>query len=344
MALFGGLIHTLVCFFFWYQGIFRTSLENFILLFSVLWIVHITFLFLIISNLNLKFRDQSLTIPQLAWSEITIMISIYFTNELRTLLLLFTLFGIIFGAFRLTTKQLLGMAVFTVVLYVGTIALLWFTHPELIIPLREAVIAITFSFVIFSFVTVVAELSITREHLHKQRMELESSLYITRNDAETDELTGLKNRRFILEILNQQRSLVERHRDYCFSLALFDIDQFKHINDTFGHPVGDKVLQTFSKVINEHLRKTDYFARMGGEEFLLIAPFTRKDQVRYHAERLREAIENTNFEQILMDLKITCSVGVTNYKWPEQVEETLNRVDKALYLAKNSGRNRIEEE
>jgi len=120
---------------------------------------------------------------------------------------------------------------------------------------------------------------------------------------------------------------------------MFDIDHFKAINDTYGHSVGDYVLQTLAQIAKENLREIDYLVRWGGEEFIIIAPETDLGRAKALAERIRTAIENYRFDQAG---KITISFGVTWFKESDTEDTFIRRADDAMYKAKEKGRNRVE--
>ena len=158
----------------------------------------------------------------------------------------------------------------------------------------------------------------------------------------TDKLTGLYNRFKIDKELSSQKDNIDRNDSYSCGLILIDIDYFKSINDTLGHLVGDCILKDISKLLKNNLRKTDIIGRWGGEEFLIILPFTSKDIAKKIAENLRVLIEENNFSY-KMNRKITISIGVTEFSKSKSVEDTLLLVDNLLYKAKENGRNRVEE-
>ena len=157
----------------------------------------------------------------------------------------------------------------------------------------------------------------------------------------TDKLTGLYNRFKIDKELSSQKDNIDRNDSYSCGLILIDIDYFKSINDTLGHLVGDCILKDISKLLKNNLRKTDIIGRWGGEEFLIILPFTSKDIAKKIAENLRALIEENNFSY-KMNRKITISIGVTEFSKSKSVEDTLLLVDNLLYKAKENGRNRVE--
>ncbi len=156
-----------------------------------------------------------------------------------------------------------------------------------------------------------------------------------------DHLTGLYNTRLFHDSLNTQFSLAERH-GHNLTLLLLDIDRFKRVNDTYGHPVGDRVLSAIAKQVSHVVRTGDMVARVGGEEFAVILPETDTAGGEELAERIRATVENTSI--VLSgqtNLSVTVSVGVagTDVVKPETSTELFAAVDSALYDAKNAGRN-----
>jgi diguanylate cyclase len=127
-----------------------------------------------------------------------------------------------------------------------------------------------------------------------------------------------------------------------FSLILFDIDHFKHVNDQYGHATGDRCLIEIISRVKPIIRETDFLARYGGEEFIVLLPETNGKNAQIAAEKLRTVIENIEFLHKGDLVKITISAGVSQAKPEDQDYETLfGRTDQALYQAKNSGRNQV---
>ena len=155
--------------------------------------------------------------------------------------------------------------------------------------------------------------------------------------ATTDPLTGLHNRLKLGSTLIDEILRVDRYKTP-LSLVLFDIDNFKKINDTYGHPVGDQVLIQLSQFVPGMIRGTDLLARWGGEEFLILAPGSDGPMAFQAADKLREAIGNLLFPQVR---SITCSFGVAQYAPGETAAELIARADAALYRAKTNGRNQV---
>lgn len=153
--------------------------------------------------------------------------------------------------------------------------------------------------------------------------------------AERDELTGVLSRRKIRQELESFIELSERH-DWDLSLIFFDIDDFKKINDTLGHGVGDKVLIDLAALVSDNIRKTDRFGRWGGEEFIFLILESDLAQACSTAEKLREKITHHDFE---IGHAVTCSFGVAQYHKGTTIERLIDSADEAMYQAKHSGKN-----
>lgn len=161
------------------------------------------------------------------------------------------------------------------------------------------------------------------------------------NQATHDELTGLYNRRYILQRLENALQDTWRYQTAC-SIALIDIDHFKLVNDRYGHGIGDLVLKGFAARIQEELRQGDIFARYGGEEFLLVLPMTELEAATRLVDRLRKNVEDNPTIHEPVAIHIQCSFGVAQLHPDEAVHNCIARADEALYRAKESGRNRVE--
>ena len=168
--------------------------------------------------------------------------------------------------------------------------------------------------------------------------ELQLDLSETTRLATLDFLTGVPNRRLLEAYLHRE---LELYRLYGtpVSIILFDIDNFKAFNDTYGHVSGDKALKTLSKAVQQALRPTDAFGRWGGEEFLVVSAHTDARHAALLAERLRQLIEA---KEITKAQPITSSFGVATYRGNSSLEFLVERADTALYRAKTLGKNRVE--
>jgi diguanylate cyclase len=172
----------------------------------------------------------------------------------------------------------------------------------------------------------------------KESSNLKEQLQESKKRLLHDPLTGLYNRaafedRVIVEINRGKRNKTP------LSLAIWDIDYFKKVNDSYGHDVGDRVLKLFSKLIQSRIRKIDMFARIGGEEFALLMPDTSIDMALSLNNSLREVLTKSNFHYNGKHHLITASVGIADFHDGDTTKCVMKRADQALYLSKNSGRN-----
>jgi diguanylate cyclase (GGDEF)-like protein len=159
--------------------------------------------------------------------------------------------------------------------------------------------------------------------------------------ARFDTLTGLMNRRTVLEKLDEWIAHQDRYGG-ALSVLMLDLDHFKQVNDNHGHAAGDTVLATSAQLLVENTRRADAVGRHGGEEFLIILPRTDIAGARVIAERIRSAVEDTPFlVQEEVSLRVTTSIGVAERGQKERANRLLARADVALYDAKRSGRNRV---
>lgn len=160
--------------------------------------------------------------------------------------------------------------------------------------------------------------------------------------ANHDQLTGLYNRRYWFSTFEDE---FERSRRYGnpLSVMILDLDHFKEINDTYGHPAGDTVLEAFATILNDTLRESDVCARYGGEEFAVLLPETNVSSARDTAERIRTYVEEKDFETDAGTISVTVSIGLTEFSDNvPNLDDLLKQADKALYEAKDRGRNRVE--
>lgn len=156
-----------------------------------------------------------------------------------------------------------------------------------------------------------------------------------------DPLTGIYNRRAYDRRLEEELQRFQRYHRI-FSLLIFDVDHFKRINDRFGHSIGDSCLKEIINRIKPVLRKSDFLARFGGEEFVVIVPETPLKGAKEMAEKLRQIVEQTKFIHKSEEVPITVSVGLTQTVPGDLTHDTVfSRADRALYSAKQSGRNRV---
>lgn len=166
-----------------------------------------------------------------------------------------------------------------------------------------------------------------------ERKRLQDEL---RELSERDPLTSLYNRRKLYQLLNVELKRAKRYGSP-LTLILLDIDHFKSVNDTFGHDIGDVVLRRVAEIISSTLRSTDIFARYGGEEFVVVCPEINMNGAEVVAEKIRGAIEASHFPEAG---RLTLSAGISLMESEDTADALIKRADKALYVAKDTGRNR----
>lgn len=154
----------------------------------------------------------------------------------------------------------------------------------------------------------------------------------------TDDLTGVGNRRYLMTRLDAEIALCGRHRDD-LAVVMLDLDHFKSINDTWGHPAGDRVLTALAKVLSNTCRATDSVARYGGEVFVLVLPRTTMDTALALLKRMRSELGELRVDGV--DATITASFGVTTWQPDADALSLLSLADQGVYAAKTSGRDRI---
>ncbi|SEQ90396.1 polar amino acid transport system substrate-binding protein [Amphritea atlantica] len=167
-------------------------------------------------------------------------------------------------------------------------------------------------------------------HMHNQQL---------REIARHDQLTGLYNRRMLNDALTDSIEISRRYKRP-FSIVFFDLDDFKEINDRFGHNEGDRVLKVVADILHSNCRLSDHYGRWGGEEFLIVLPESTLKDAQSSAEKLRRAIEEHDFT-LSTAAQITGSFGVAQFEPGDTINSVIDRADQALYRAKSSGKNRV---
>lgn len=197
------------------------------------------------------------------------------------------------------------------------------------------------------------ELSKLDTYMIRGLLEIYRNFYQVLSEAQHDQLTGLANRRTFDEVVQKiynmrppltdpvqvERRAREEDGSIGYWLGMVDVDNFKRINDSWGHLYGDEVLLLLSQLMQQHFRESDYLFRFGGEEFVVIVRTSNEEQARRAFERFRTALENYSFPQVG---EVTVSIGVVKMDPEVFSTELLDRADKALYYAKHHGRNRTE--
>lgn len=184
-------------------------------------------------------------------------------------------------------------------------------------------------------------LALEMEKVQQVNAELERAFGRIEELAVRDELTGLHNRRYLMDALEKEKIRADR-TGRLFSIVMLDVDHFKRVNDTYGHLQGDAVLKAVAQAVLAAFRVNDFCARYGGEEFMVVLEEVDLAGGMVCTERLRNAIEALQFPEIGEGFAVTVSLGYTQYRTLEPIAQCIARADAALYRAKSAGRNRAE--
>ena len=199
----------------------------------------------------------------------------------------------------------------------------------------EFKLRLIYSFLTVTFLSALYEYS--REQSYNHALEL-SKKY--QQLANMDPLTQLSNRRDALGILKHEQARITRNKEP-LSIIICDIDDFKKVNDQYGHNAGDAVLINIAKLFYDNIREQDCIARWGGEEFLFILPQTLAKNANTFAEKIHEIMQNHVISYEDKEIKVTISMGIAQLDGNKSIDEVINRADKYLYQAKDAGRNQI---
>ncbi|MDQ5987867.1 MAG: hypothetical protein CSYNP_03613 [Syntrophus sp. SKADARSKE-3] len=312
---------------------------NILLAFVVLF--QLIFYLFIRSSLNLRLADPSMTEPQMYAAVLFLTYLMYFAYNAGGVFIALYPMIFLFGVFNLNTRKFLKITVFSLVTYGLTIYTLYQLKPQGISLRVELLKWVTLAIMLPCFSFIGGYISSLKYRLRKNHTELEAALETIKEMAIRDDLTGLLNRRHLMEIFEIEAKRAVR-TGQIFSLIMMDIDKFKEVNDTMGHVVGDTVIREVARITKDTLRMTDHCGRYGGDEFILILTQTKKEGAMTYAERIRRRIEQIEHREWAADFHVSVSIGVTEYFRQEAPARTITRADEALYLAKNKGRNRVE--
>lgn len=298
------------------------------------------------SGVNLRFKDPSLTFLQIAVPALMGLYIMYFAGLARGAFLLLGLAMFSFGMFRFKARGFVQLAVFILTVYALQIGLLLHFHGEGANLKLELLLWVAFAMALAQFSFLAAMVGSLRhkvreknQALAKQNAELEVALQRISDMAIRDELTGVYNRRYLMERITEETHRCLRSGS-AFCICMVDIDFFKRVNDVYGHLPGDEVLRGVAAAASKALRQLDFFGRFGGEEFIMVLTDTALEGAMVTAERVRQRVEQLQFASIDPALRITVSIGVAEHVRRADSAATLQRADDALYAAKGAGRNR----
>ena len=294
------------------------------------------------SGWSRRFKDPALTLAQILYAITCCAAAFVIAGPARGVTLPILAIILMFGIFGLTTRQMLGVLVYSLVAFgVASGVVAARDEPDYPTVVAAAYVGMVVV-VLLSSTFLTTRVQSTREHLRRQKAELAQALEQIRQLATHDDLTGLLNRRAMLDRmqLEQRRSL---RSGSPLLIAQLDIDHFKAVNDTHGHAAGDLVLQSFADTVRRNVRDTDVLARWGGEEFVLLLCDTPAADAVALMERLRQAVQAMQVPVSQRDgpITVTVSIGLARHTPADPLAGTLERADQALYAAKAGGRNRV---
>ncbi len=288
-----------------------------------------------------RFANPHLSIWQMLYAIVVLFASILIAPRLLAyfLALVFIVFG--FATLRIAIREAilawlfccLMLAVVMLYLTPATVGIGMPSVPEL------AVIWVAYVTILLRVVALGYYGTMLRIKIFEKTRSLEGEVSEAEELATHDVLTNTFNRRIIIPAVEDQIAIRKRN-DIPACVAMIDLDRFKRVNDTRGHLVGDAVLKVMAERIRTIIRETDKLGRYGGEEFLLVMPFTTiKDGTRM-IERIREDIEKAPWQEISPGIRVTISCGVTEVTTSDTAVDVIERADDALIMAKKRGRNR----
>jgi diguanylate cyclase (GGDEF)-like protein len=290
------------------------------------------------SGWNQRRADPTLAFPQTIAAQTIIAGSYAVTGPLHAATLSLLALVMVFGMFSMRAEAVRAVCLYTLALVGAVMAWRARTDPQL----YPAPLEWIYFVLLVTVMTAISQLSVQlmamRVRLKSQKLALESALTRIQEIAVRDELTGLPNRRNMMNQL-QENALRRSRGGLPFYIAMVDLDHFKNVNDSFGHATGDALLRAFATQAQAVLRNTDVIGRWGGEEFLLLLPESPPGEPTVGIERLRASLASVPACAHAPQVRISFSAGFTRYREGEPVAQAIDRADRALYEAKARGRN-----
>lgn len=297
------------------------------------------FFFTIRLGWNLRFEDPSLSLPQMIFAIVCVAAAYAVAGPGRAGAFSILMVIFMFGMYSLTPEQVWRIGLFAVLLLGSTMALMSQLHPEVFVPAIEWSHFLMISVMVPAVALLTGQLSRMRDRLRRQKEELATALARIQDLATRDELTGLINRRHMVELMEQELQRGVRSGQ-TFCIALLSLDEWRQLRVSRGEEFGDQMLQSFAREALGVVRISDLLSRWNGSEFLLMLSDTRASLARISLERLREAIYGMRLDITTGPLHSSFSVGVTEHRAGETVAQTIERAEQALVTAQIAG-NRV---
>jgi diguanylate cyclase len=300
----------------------------------------VTFFVLIRSGWSRRLSDPSMTVPQMVYALACGAVAYAVLGPARGAVFPILMVVLMFGMFVASPRQMAAVSLYAVVLFGATILALAVLRPEQYPPRVEAGHFLMIATMVPVAALLAGRVAQMRRRLRARRDELARALERIRDLATRDELTGLINRRHMLELIEQERQRCVRSGQ-TFCLARLDIDRFKLVNERHGYAVGDQVLRSLGQEAARQVRSADLVARWGGEEFMLMLPDTRAALARGGIERLIQRLAALRLLHGDDAVAVTLTGGLAEHLAGETTELMLERVSAALVEAKSEGSNRV---
>lgn len=286
-----------------------------------------------------RFGAGALTLVKALWINLGVVASALFVPpEHRLLLLTVPMFGVLYTALHLSRRHVAVVTGVTWLAYLAGGAVVLDADDAGL--LAEGELMIGFSLMLLAMFFMASEVTALRKAFERRRLRLDAAMRKLADLAMRDDLTGLYNRRYIMDVLARQKALADRGH-VGFTLCYCDLDFFKRVNDHLGHQRGDDLLREFGALAGQVVRSVDFVARFGGEEFLLLLVDADAEEARRVANRLSDRTRAMQVEAGDPDWRLTVSVGIAEFRPGETIEDVIQRADRALYQAKSSGRDLI---
>ena len=290
---------------------------------------------------NLHVEDKDLMVAQFCVAMAVMLGGLLLLPQLWVLFLIGVIDIFIFGMMRFEPRQFIFAWLLVGVFTAAAMYAVRGKLGQMVVSDTSLAILLLYLFMVLGQLMVFGTgVMALRNRLSDRNRQLAESVDRVQQLAAHDDLTGALNRRAFMQLLADERARALRYGGL-FAVVLLDIDHFKSVNDRFGHQAGDAVLKAFCQVANTGIRTTDRLGRLGGEEFIvLLISVAGADAARIAAERVREAIATHDWNLVVPGLSLTTSLGVALFEGSDTVETLIARADRALYAAKDSGRNR----
>src|SRR5690606_26405631 len=341
MALSISLVHTVICLFYFIGDYFNSSVTLFVALFSAIWLGNSALGMLAFTGVTRAWREPAMSGLWTLWLTAGFLVSSYYVDVFRISVLMLFFSALLLASFRCGFWKVAALSVFACAGYAVVLVLAFADHGMALSLSVEGLQWLIFSLSCIGFTVTGTGINHLRNNLANTNEQLHEAYARAREMSIRDALTGLYNRRHIMEVLASLKGAAEKQGRYGFCVCYLDLDHFKPINDTYGHGVGDEVLRRFARQLQDTLRGSDYTARLGGEEFILVLSGGELERAQQVCDRLRERLECTSFNDLHPGLAVTVSIGVASFHPGESIDQTLTRADHCLYQAKTEGRNRV---